>query len=96
MAQITMLEEKVHDLAWSKEILSAHGPKTEGARGIVGTLNHAWQVWKLLDDGRVVVSIYRVADVPRAEIPAVLARATFPNGGALRRKPDYAESFDIL
>ncbi len=91
-----MLEEKVHTAKWSKEILAVHGPKTEGARGIVGTLNHCWQVWKLLDDGRVIVSIYRVEGIPREDIPGALAKATFPQGGKLRRKPDYAESFEIL
>jgi hypothetical protein len=93
--ELEMVSEKVYGAAEAKLLLGAH-PMVEGARGSVGTANYLWQVWKLLDGGRLVVSVYRVRGISRSETCRALARATFPNGGSLRRRAGYAETYDIM
>jgi hypothetical protein len=93
--EITKVSEKTYGAAEAKLLLNAH-PMVAGARGSVGTLNHGWQVWKLLDGGRLVVTVYIVRGSAFSETCRALARVAFPEGGKLRRRAGYTETFDIL
>lgn len=95
--KIEMLSETVHTAEETAEILAVHPMQHEG-KGIIGSLNYCWQVWKLEASGQLRITHYRgrlIDGYDRKAFVKALAAVTFSTG-ILKARKGYSESWEVV